>query len=81
MKTTIELEPDLLHRAKQRALDTGCSLKAVIEAALTAHLGAKSAPSELKVITFGPNDASKLDKIPVSIYPEDQSGFWEPYKA
>jgi len=38
MRTTIRLDDDLLRRAKQRALDSGRTLNAVIEDALRAAL-------------------------------------------
>jgi plasmid stability protein len=41
MRTTIRLDDDLLRRAKQRALDSGRTLNAVIEDALRASLDAR----------------------------------------
>ncbi len=38
MKTTLEIEDQLLQAAKQRALDTNSTLKQVVETALTALL-------------------------------------------
>lgn len=38
VKTTLDLQPDLLQAARQRALEEGKSLKAVVEEALAAHL-------------------------------------------
>lgn len=53
MKTTLELEPDLLAAAKRKALEEGTSLKGVVEEALVAHLGrAKKGTFRLRRVTF-----------------------------
>jgi hypothetical protein len=39
MRTTLDLNDELLRQVKRRAADEGTSLRAVIEGALRAHLG------------------------------------------
>ncbi len=80
MKTTIEIDAELLTRAKRKALDTGTSLKAVFEAALAAHLGGASVPMPLRMVVFGPENGAVLNTVPVSSLPEDQDSFWEQYR-
>jgi len=41
MRTTIEINDDLLRQAKRKAADEGTSLRAVVERALRLHLGGK----------------------------------------
>jgi len=41
MRTTIEINDDLLRQAKRRAADEGTSLRALVERALRLHLGGK----------------------------------------
>ncbi len=43
VRTTIELNDDLLRRAKRRAADDGTTLRAIIEQALRTHLAARGA--------------------------------------
>jgi Ribbon-helix-helix protein, copG family len=47
MRTTVRLEPDLLRRAKHRALETGRTLNAVIEDALRAALAGPAQPGRV----------------------------------
>ena len=48
MKTRVELDPELLRIAEQRAVTTGTNVDAVIEDALRAHL----APGDKRPTTF-----------------------------
>lgn len=49
MRTTIELNDELLRQAKKRAADEGASLRSVVEAALRAHLGSGPRSSGYKL--------------------------------
>ena len=42
MRTTIDINEDLLRRAKRKAADEGVSLRNVVEEALRAHLAGRS---------------------------------------
>jgi len=53
MKTTVEIESELLRRAKRVALDRRTSLKAVLESGLRRELAAEHAPKcrKLRLVT------------------------------
>jgi len=76
MKTTIELSADLLRRAKQAALDRGTTLKAVIEEALSRHLGTGAEPVRpFRMVTFGGKPSEHSRKAFAAI----QAGRIDPY--
>jgi hypothetical protein len=53
VKTTLELQPDLLQAAKQKALEEGKSLKRLVEEALEAHLNrSKRGAFRLRPVVF-----------------------------
>ncbi|HVL59735.1 MAG TPA: type II toxin-antitoxin system VapB family antitoxin [Burkholderiaceae bacterium] len=55
MKTTLEIDDDLLRRAKQAALERGTTLRAVVEEALSRALrAAPDHPIPLRTITWPP---------------------------
>ena len=65
MKTTIDIQDELLERAKQRARTTGCTLRAVVEDGLRTVLA--SVPSENRYtmpdLRMGdPNAENPLDR-------------------
>jgi hypothetical protein len=82
MKTTLELSPELLKRAKQQALDSGTSLKAVVEAALHAHLGVPTlALPPLKTVVAGEglvttSARQQLQTPPSGEYDLDSDAYW-----
>jgi hypothetical protein len=54
MKTTLELDPELLKRAKQKALDSGTTFKSVVEEALQLYLGnSTKVPVPLVTVVYG----------------------------
>jgi hypothetical protein len=60
MKTTLDINDDLLLAAKQKALDTGKTLRHVIETALEQHLKRSAvAPVPIKTIVFGTNNSTR----------------------
>ena len=60
MKTTLEIDDQLLLTAKQRALDTGSSLREVVESALSQLLKpARKISSPIKTVIFTPAVASE----------------------
>jgi hypothetical protein len=91
MKTTLDLNDDLLKAAKQRALDTGSSLRQVVETALAQHLKLnRASPSPIKTVIFGlvekrPRSSDEVttrtsvntDKIGVASYDIDSPAYWE----
>jgi hypothetical protein len=52
MRTTVRLDPDLLRRAKHRALETSRTLNAVIEDALRAALARPAKPGRVTEASF-----------------------------
>ena len=75
MKTTLDIEDKLLTAAKQRALDTGTSLRHVVETALAQLLKPHTAPvSPIKTIVFTPALSSQsppptTDTLSKAAYP------------
>jgi hypothetical protein len=54
MKTTLDLNDELLKAAKQRALDTGNTLRQIVETALAQHLKLhKVASQPIKTVVYG----------------------------
>lgn len=49
MRTTIDINEDLLRRAKKKAADEGVHLRNVVEEALRAHLAGRSKPTGYKL--------------------------------
>lgn len=67
MKTTLDIDDALLLAAKQRALDTGGTLRQVVEDALAAHLTLhKPAPTPIKTLVWPPRDSEPLEMIDFS---------------
>ncbi|MEI7443479.1 MAG: hypothetical protein WCK28_01185 [Burkholderiales bacterium] len=54
MKTTLELDDDLLRRAKQAALDRDTTLRAIVEEALLLALGRPTAPVPIRTVVWPP---------------------------
>lgn len=54
MKTTLELDDDLLRRAKQAALDRDTTLRAIVEEALELALGRAAGPVPIRTIVWPP---------------------------
>ncbi len=52
MKTTLELDDELLRRAKQVALDRGTTLRAVVEEALARALGPATPPVPIRTVVW-----------------------------
>jgi hypothetical protein len=91
MKTTLDINDDLFKAAKQQALDTGSTLRQVVETALAQHLKLhKPAPLPIKTVTFGSSASSlKLEKevttgsldgagkLGLSSYELDSPAYWE----
>lgn len=57
MKTTLDLDDDLLRRAKQAALDRDTTLRAIVEEALALALGRASPPVPVRTIVWPPSSA------------------------
>lgn len=54
MKTTLDIDDDLLRRAKQAALDRDTTLRAVVEEALERALGQTGAPTPIRTVVWPP---------------------------
>jgi Bacterial antitoxin of type II TA system, VapB len=80
MKTTINLDDQLLQAAKQRALDTNTSLKDVMEQALRQLLRPTMAVGvPIRTITFGKTgDAWTIspEQLRSAAYPEQNTVQW-----
>jgi hypothetical protein len=79
MKTTLELNPDLLKRAKQKALDTGTTFKAVVEDALQLYLG-NSMPVTVALTTVvygGGKQVNNQLEIPPGELDLSQDEYWQ----
>jgi hypothetical protein len=91
MKTTLDLNDDLLKAAKQSALDGGITLRQVVETALAQHLKLnKAVPLPIKTVVFGaasgrPKSNDEVtartsvnpDKLGVSSYDLESRAYWE----
>jgi hypothetical protein len=79
MKTTLELDPELLKRAKQKALDSGTTFKSVVEDALQLYLGNSTrVPVPLVTVVYG--DAAKTTNqfvIPSGEADLSQDDYWQ----
>ena len=58
MRTTLDINDDLLQRAKRRAVDQGAPLRAVVEDALRSYLSQK--PQRGKFVWRWKTDSGKL---------------------
>jgi hypothetical protein len=80
MKTTIELDSELLQAAKQRALDSNTSLKHVIEQALRQLLRPTAQMSvPIRTIVHGAHGDPwplALEKMRSAAYPKENSEYW-----
>jgi hypothetical protein len=56
VKTTLDIDDDLLRRAKQAALDRDTTLRAIVEEALERSLGPVVAPVPLRTVVWPPVD-------------------------
>jgi len=54
MKTTLDIDDDLLRRAKQAALDRDTTLRAIVEEALERALGQGGAPTPIRTVVWPP---------------------------
>lgn len=54
MKTTLDLDDELLRRAKQAALDRDTTLRAIVEEALERALGPAAAPVPIRTVVWPP---------------------------
>jgi hypothetical protein len=52
MKTTLDIDDDLLRRAKQAALDRDTTLRAIVEEALERALGPAAAPVPIRTVVW-----------------------------
>jgi hypothetical protein len=91
MKTTLDLNDDLLKAAKQSALDGGITLRQVVETALAQHLKLnKAGPLPIKTVVFGlvsgrstssaevtTRTAINQEKLGISSYDLESSAYWE----
>jgi hypothetical protein len=82
MKTTLDIDDNLLMAAKQKALDSGKTLRYIVETALEQHLKrASNLPSPIKTIVFGNSAAQSLDQHPEKFNQISQNlddkAYWE----
>jgi hypothetical protein len=64
MKTTLDIEDDLLHRAKQAALDRNTTLRAIIEEALVRALGpAADTDVPVRTLTYPPGTVRRVTRL------------------
>lgn len=52
VKTTLDIDDELLRRAKQAALDRGTTLRAIVEEALQRALGPAAAPGPIRTVVW-----------------------------
>jgi hypothetical protein len=79
MKTTLELDPELLKRAKQKALDSGTTFKSVVEEALQLYLGSSTkVPVPLVTVVYG-GAAQTTDQFAIPSGEPDlnQDDYWQ----
>jgi hypothetical protein len=79
MKTTLELDPELLKRAKQKALDSGTTFKSVVEDALQLYLGnSTKVPVPLITVVYGdPAQTTNQFAIPSGEVDLSQDDYWQ----
>ncbi len=84
MKTTLDIDDQLLLAAKQRALDTGATLRQVVETALATHLKLHQAiPTPIKTLVYPPREGLPLkafdfspEKLHELAYEHDDPAWW-----
>lgn len=76
VKTTLDLDDDLLRRAKRAALERDTTLRAIVEEALARSLGPQSAPVPLRTLVWPPVDAGAA-----AAPPEDERDWLARIKA
>ena len=57
MKTTLDIDDELLRRARQAALDRDTTLRAIVEEALSRALGPAAAPVPIRTVVWPPIEA------------------------
>jgi hypothetical protein len=64
VKTTLDIDDDLLRRAKQAALDRDTTLRAIVEEALVRALGQASAPTPIRTVVWPPPASDGTSRVP-----------------
>lgn len=83
MKTTLEIDDQLLKAAKQRALDSGTTLREIVELALVQWLKPRmNKPGPVKTVVHRPAAGRRLQAPPASVidtvaYDMDSARYWE----
>jgi Ribbon-helix-helix protein, copG family len=78
MKTKVDLDPELLARAKQKAAETGVSIESIIEKALRLYLNSIDLKHNQIVTTaYGKlGSVSQPNELPSGEVEMDQDDYW-----
>jgi hypothetical protein len=78
MKAKVDLDPELLARAKQKAAETGVSIESIVEKALRLYLNSiELKHNHLVTTTYGKlSSVGQPNEIPSGDIEMDQDDYW-----